>query len=492
MNILNRYFEQNQSNPTQQFERNENAIVITDEKGQIVTCNAAAEDLTGYDENELIGKNCSIFSNRHTPREVYQQLWRTISSGREWRGNLLNRKKSGEPYIADLTITPIKEGDIIGYYSKINDISQTISSHKNEENNQFIFERILNITSLAIVVIDTDFNIVFSNKGFTCKVGNAYFDDFILPTIKQNVSISELCCEKLQIDVNHDQRSFDCVIDPVQLANTSTNHYFVDTKFAHAVINITERTNERRLLENQRLNHLKLNINDSKHVHSIQEVLMGTIHKFQAPVNMLDSAVKILSSRNHNCSGLEMMKGAIEEAYTALKFIQTHIPERHAEPLQNTNINEIIKDACSISSQALIEHYIHIDLDLHPNLTSCNAHPSRLTLALIQLIDNAIEEINRVKAQHRQIIIRSYTIEGSICISIEDSGNGIASSDYNRVFQPFYTNNPLNTDRCRGMGLSIVQQVINDHEGMLVIEPSMALSGAKFVISLPSNCKEAK
>ena len=83
------------------------AISITDEKANIRYVNPAFETLTGYDMQSVLGKNESILSHEQTPKEVYEELWSTINEKRSWRGTLVNRRKNGEAYLADLTITPV-------------------------------------------------------------------------------------------------------------------------------------------------------------------------------------------------------------------------------------------------------------------------------------------------------------------------------------------------------------------------------------------------
>jgi len=92
-------------------------IMITDSKGTIQYVNPAFEETTGYDRQEVIGQNPRILkSNRHS-EEFYQEMWDTISSGRVWRGHLVNRKKDGGLYEEEATISPIRSttGAIINY-----------------------------------------------------------------------------------------------------------------------------------------------------------------------------------------------------------------------------------------------------------------------------------------------------------------------------------------------------------------------------------------
>ena len=83
------------------------SIVITDIKGSIEYVNPKFTELTGYTRNEVLGKNPSILKSGEMPPELYRTLWQTITSGREWRGELRNSKKNGELFWEDAAISPI-------------------------------------------------------------------------------------------------------------------------------------------------------------------------------------------------------------------------------------------------------------------------------------------------------------------------------------------------------------------------------------------------
>ena len=101
------------------------AVFIMDTQGMIYFTNPAFERLTGYTSEEALGRNPQIFSSGQVPRNVFDQLWSAIRAGREWRGELTNRRKNGEIYEADVTVTPIKdeEGQVISFLTVQRDIT---------------------------------------------------------------------------------------------------------------------------------------------------------------------------------------------------------------------------------------------------------------------------------------------------------------------------------------------------------------------------------
>jgi diguanylate cyclase (GGDEF)-like protein/PAS domain S-box-containing protein len=84
-----------------------NAIVITDHEGTIVWVNRAFTEMTGYGEEEVLGKNPRLLKSEEQPESYYANLWSTISSGEVWQGEIVNRRKDGTTYAEEMTITPV-------------------------------------------------------------------------------------------------------------------------------------------------------------------------------------------------------------------------------------------------------------------------------------------------------------------------------------------------------------------------------------------------
>lgn len=101
-------------------------IIITDPQGKISYVNRKFTECTGYAMEEVLGCKPSILKSGHTSPDAYKQLWQTISSGKEWRGEFLNRKKNGELYWESAVIRPIKNelGAISHFIAVKEDITQ--------------------------------------------------------------------------------------------------------------------------------------------------------------------------------------------------------------------------------------------------------------------------------------------------------------------------------------------------------------------------------
>lgn len=82
-------------------------VVITDAEANIKYINKRYEEITGYTLQELFGKNSRILKSGSTPAEVYMELWNNLIEGKEWNGELINKRKNGELYWEKALISPM-------------------------------------------------------------------------------------------------------------------------------------------------------------------------------------------------------------------------------------------------------------------------------------------------------------------------------------------------------------------------------------------------
>ncbi len=107
------------------------SIVITDRNGLIEYVNPRFTQVTGYGPEETIGCNPRILKSEQTPRETYDDLWRTLLAGKEWRGVLCNRRKNGQLFWEDASISPIfDEQGVITHFLAV---KEDISTRKRDE-----------------------------------------------------------------------------------------------------------------------------------------------------------------------------------------------------------------------------------------------------------------------------------------------------------------------------------------------------------------------
>ncbi len=86
-----------------------NGIAIADVNGTLEWVNPAFTKLTGYSVSEAVGQNPRILKSGKQSPEFYEQLWQTITAGRVWHGELVNKRKDGSLYDEEMTITPVRD-----------------------------------------------------------------------------------------------------------------------------------------------------------------------------------------------------------------------------------------------------------------------------------------------------------------------------------------------------------------------------------------------
>ncbi len=118
---------------------NESTILTrTDLDGNIIFANEYFYKTTGFSQEDVIGVNHNIIKHEETPKEVFIELWDTITSGKIWKGVFKNKKKDGSPYWVYSTILPIfdKDKNIVEYMAIRNEITKVIALNEEIEDTQ--------------------------------------------------------------------------------------------------------------------------------------------------------------------------------------------------------------------------------------------------------------------------------------------------------------------------------------------------------------------
>lgn len=132
--MLNKkYFVLNAKDITKQISDHQilNNYVIschTDKYGFMTEVSDAFCKLSGYSKSELLGRTHAVIQHQDTSKELFKNLWNTISQGREWSGKIKNMKKNDDIFWVDTKIKPIynKYGDITGYTALMFDITHEL------------------------------------------------------------------------------------------------------------------------------------------------------------------------------------------------------------------------------------------------------------------------------------------------------------------------------------------------------------------------------
>jgi PAS domain S-box-containing protein len=152
---------------TAALEATASAVVITEPDGTIWWANPAFFQLTGYPSSDVLGRNMSILNSGRQAPEFYQQLWRTITSGQIWRGELVNRRKDGSLYHEGMAITPVRDrsGKIVNFIALKRDISDLKRAEREQEQLQRRLQQTDKMQALGLMVggIAHDFNNILAS-----------------------------------------------------------------------------------------------------------------------------------------------------------------------------------------------------------------------------------------------------------------------------------------------------------------------------------------
>ena len=475
------------------------AISITDLKGKIQYVNDFFSEMTGYSDKEILGKNSSLLSYKTTPEKIYAQLWKSISEGNIWQGHLVNRTKDNKRYLAEIKIIPIKgtQDDIVFYLSIQKDVSESHVSTTLQGNQDKMISGILNTMPSALALINEQQEIVLDNLSYKTLGTDIEAEPttLVLEQIKQSLSLdvntplSKMTLNKHQrfdiaLTQKYKTRWFACRLFPLEMLDSDIEQFFDPQSSDLLLLTMTEFTNEKQRAERQRITQLQKMTSETEMLHAMQETMHGVLHQLQGPVNLMDSAVQMLNARGDCCTGLQPLNMALEAGNLALKELRNALPERTPEAKQSTNVNQIIHELSQMATDKILQHSIDLKLCLTATLPSVIAQPARLRMAFKKILDNAIDSIVFNRCNEREILITTAIENDGITIDFEDSGCGIPKADRLKVFQPFFTTKPACTEGTRGIGLCIVQQIMNEHSGTVAIL-STQLAGSRVSVFIP-------
>jgi nitrogen fixation/metabolism regulation signal transduction histidine kinase len=152
------------------------------------------------------------------------------------------------------------------------------------------------------------------------------------------------------------------------------------------------------------------------------------------------------------------------------------LPLARFEP---ANLNEIVLNAVALYEERL--NGVELKTVLDPQVPVASLDAEQLRRAFVNLIDNALAATAQLDGERRIIVATRYdTALGLLTAEVIDTGQGIESEDFKRLFQPYFSTRGGGT----GLGLAIVQRIILEHHGRIRAEANTP-RGARFIIEIP-------
>ncbi|MBS0663494.1 MAG: PAS domain S-box protein [Verrucomicrobia bacterium] len=149
------------------------SIVITDLAGRIEFVNPAFTRVSGYTFDEVRGRNPRILKAGITPAAVYREMWQALTAGQVWRGELHNRKKSGEVYVELAVIAPVLDpsGRATHYVALKEDVTEANRVHHALRHSEERFRAIFDHVSMGMFETTPDGRVARANRHLADMLG---------------------------------------------------------------------------------------------------------------------------------------------------------------------------------------------------------------------------------------------------------------------------------------------------------------------------------
>ncbi|MFC1884517.1 PAS domain-containing sensor histidine kinase [Thermodesulfobacteriota bacterium] len=241
---------------------------------------------------------------------------------------------------------------------------------------------------------------------------------------------------------------------------------------------ISKRESEQRELEAQ--------LNQAERLAALGKMIAGVSHEIRNPLGIIQSTAELLADMPDSSAAQKKLSSVIIEESSRLNNTVTEFMDfaRPQEPnYQECYLDEIINKNLDVLAPELKKSKITVSHNINGRSLKLRADANLLYRTLLNIFINAIQSMpggGTIKALVKEK-------RGEYVLSIEDSGSGIRQEDITSVFDPFFSTK----DEGSGLGLSIVRNIIEGHNGSINIESrTKGLvqgegSGTKVIITLP-------
>jgi PAS domain S-box-containing protein len=411
------------------------SVVIASRDGTIEYVNPAFEKLTGYSSEEVIGKTPSILKLGGHDTQFYGSLWETILSGRVFRSEFINRKKSGELYHQEETITPIVNGggSVVHFVSTGRDITERKRVEEDLRKSEGKFRAIFDNTSDGMFLVDLNARNFFMCNA-TCSTMLGYTQEEFL-----NLDIADI----------HPEDDLPFVYEQIGEFERGEHGVRSDIRFKRKDGTILVADLSPALVAIAEKQYLVISFRDISERKRVEEKLRRSyeqLHHF---------AVSLQSSREEERSRIAReIHDELGQALTGLKFdiswIGKKLPKNTEELQDKTRsmagvIDGTIQTVRRISSElrpgvldrlglgAAIEWQVQefhnrtgVKCTLSPTLEGLNIEGNR-SLAIFRILQEALTNVAR-HAKAGAVGVRLSLESGNLMLEVRDNGVGISET----------------------------------------------------------------
>ena len=228
---------------------------------------------------------------------------------------------------------------------------------------------------------------------------------------------------------------------------------------------------------------------------SIGELAAGIAHEINNPVAiMVQEAgwIDDLLGEGDPCSdeNLEEIMRAVtqirtqgdrckEITYKLLSFARKTDPT-----IREVELNDVVDEVIGLTSQKTRYANVSIETELNPHLPAIHASPSELQQVLLNLVNNAIDAIERPGGT---VTVATKIVGDKVVLEVRDTGKGIPEANLGRIFDPFFTTKPVGQGT--GLGLPICYGIVEKMGGRITVESEIE-KGTTFTVFIPREAPE--
>jgi len=229
---------------------------------------------------------------------------------------------------------------------------------------------------------------------------------------------------------------------------------------------------------------------------TLGEMSAGMAHELNQPLNAikLGSDLLALMHEQGQCvlperfsRVLSQISAQVDRAARIIAHLREFGRKSELTP-DAVDINTPIRGVFTLIGQQLALQNIAVDLDLTEGLPRVLAHSNRLEQVFFNLVNNARDAIQLLRAQrggdsYAEISIRSWLEDGRVAVSVSDTGCGIEPQALQKIFEPFFTTKEAGEGM--GLGLAISYGILKDYDGDIAVGSEVG-EGTTFKVTFPA------
>lgn len=224
---------------------------------------------------------------------------------------------------------------------------------------------------------------------------------------------------------------------------------------------------------------------------SLETIAGGFAHEIRNPLTSIKTFIQLAPERKDDPQFIqEFSKVVLDDVYRIERLIQEILDyARYMEPkLTDEDFNDIVASCLYFIDVKADSHGIKIEKELAPDLPRVMLDRQQIKQVLLNLLLNAMDSMTeaggRLRVQTRRLVKPGGHVW--VHIEIEDNGEGIQETNLEHIFDPFFTTKHESGEHeGTGLGLTIVHQIIQEHQGEIRVKSSFGV-GTTFFVSLPA------